>query len=170
MLGLSNDEWSHVGPLLAVPVAFAVAVVAALHTGRTARAAAWLTGAGLAGGAAAAWIFPLYSLSALALGAGLACLAATLWRGRAGTLARRPAGAGGRRMGAVRLLAGRHVRSRGDRGLVQRQSGRPDGGRPGSDLDCARSGASAAPMSATPSADLARRPWDRRSRIDASSG
>ena len=38
--------------------------------------------AGLVGGAAAAWIWPLYSLSALALGAGLACLAATLWRGR----------------------------------------------------------------------------------------
>jgi hypothetical protein len=82
VLGLSNDEWSHFGLLGAVPVAFAVAVVAALHTGRTARAATWLTGAGLVGGAAAAWIWPLYSLSALALGAGLACLAATLWRGR----------------------------------------------------------------------------------------
>ena len=82
VLGLSNDEWSHLGLMGAVPVAFAVAVAAALHTGRTARAAAWLTGAGLVGGAAAAWIWPLYSLSALALGAGLACLAATLWRGR----------------------------------------------------------------------------------------
>ena len=81
VLGLSNDEWSHWGLLGAVPVAFAVAVVAALHTGRTARAAAWLTGAGLVGGAAAAWIWSLYSLSALALGAGLACLAAMLWRG-----------------------------------------------------------------------------------------
>ena len=81
VLGLSNDQWSHLGPLFAVPVAFAVAVVAALHTGRTARAAGWLTGAGLAGGAAAAWIWPLYSLSALALGAGLACLSATLWHG-----------------------------------------------------------------------------------------
>ena len=80
MLGLTNDEWSHFGLLGAVPIAFAVAVVAALHTGRTARAAAWLTGVGLIGGAAAAWIFPLYSLSALALGAGLACLAAMLWR------------------------------------------------------------------------------------------
>ena len=82
VLGLTNDEWSHWGLLGAVPVAFAVAVVAAMHTGRTARAAAWLTGAGLVGGAAAAWIFPLYSLGALALGAGLACLAVTLWRGR----------------------------------------------------------------------------------------
>ena len=86
VLGLTNDEWSHWGLLVAVPVAFAVAVVAAMHSGRTARTAAWLTGAGLVGGAAAAWILPLYSLSALALGAGLACLAATLWRG--GVLAR----------------------------------------------------------------------------------
>jgi hypothetical protein len=54
----------------------------ALHPGRTAGAAAWLTGAGLVGGAAAAWIWPLYSLAALALGAGLACLTVTLWRGR----------------------------------------------------------------------------------------
>ena len=81
VLGLTNDEWSHWGLLGAVPVAFAVAVVAALHTGRTARAAAWFTGAGLVGGAVAAWIWSLYSLSALALGAGLACLAAMLWRG-----------------------------------------------------------------------------------------
>ena len=81
VLGLSNDEWSHWSRCSRFPVPFAVAVVAALHTGRTARAAGWLTGAGLAGGAAAAWIWPLYSLSALALGAGLACLAATLWRG-----------------------------------------------------------------------------------------
>jgi hypothetical protein len=82
VLGLTNDEWSHLGPLGAVPVAFAVAVVSVLHTGQTARAAAWFIGAGLVGGAAAAWIWPLYSLSALALGAGLACLTAMLWRGR----------------------------------------------------------------------------------------
>ena len=81
VLGLTNDEWSHWGLLGAVPVAFAVAVVATLHTGRTAREAqpALLTGAGLLGGATAAWIWPLYALSALALGAGLACLAAMLW-------------------------------------------------------------------------------------------
>lgn len=79
-----RDEWSHLGPLSAVPVALAVAVAVAVvaghHMGRTARKAAWLTAAGLAGGAAAASTWPLYSLSALALGAGLAC-PATLWRG-----------------------------------------------------------------------------------------
>ena len=82
VLGLTNDEWSYLGPLWAVPVAFAVAVVMTLHPGRTARAAAWLTGTGLVVGAAAAWIWPLYTLGALALGAGLACLSVTLWRGR----------------------------------------------------------------------------------------
>ena len=82
VLGLTNDQWSHLGPLWALSVAFGVAVVTALHPGRTAGAAAWLTGAGLVGGAAAAWIWPLYSLGALALGAGLACLTVTLWRGR----------------------------------------------------------------------------------------
>ena len=58
----------------------------ALHPGRVARASTWLTGSGLVVGAAAAWIWPLYSLGALALGAGLACLSVTLWRG--GVLAR----------------------------------------------------------------------------------
>ena len=82
VLGLTNDEWSHLGPLWAVPVACAVAVLMTLHTGRAARAAAWLTGTGLVVGAAAAWIFPLFSLGWLALGAGLACLSVTLWRGR----------------------------------------------------------------------------------------
>lgn len=81
VLGLTNDQWSHLGSLWAVPVAFGVAVVMALHPGRTASAAAWLTGAGLVLGAAAAWIWPLYSLGALALGAGLTCLAVTLRRG-----------------------------------------------------------------------------------------
>ena len=82
VLGLTNDEWSYLGPLWAVPVACAVAVVMTLHGGRTARATAWLTGTGLVVGAAAAWIWPLYTLGAVALGAGLACLAVTLWRGR----------------------------------------------------------------------------------------
>ena len=82
VLGLTNDEWSHLGPLWAVPVALAVAVVMGLHPGRTARAATWLVGTGLVVGAAAAWIWPLYSLGVLALGAGLSCLSLTLWRGR----------------------------------------------------------------------------------------
>jgi hypothetical protein len=82
VLGLTNDEWSRLGPLWAVPVAFSVAAVMALHPGRIARASAWLTGAGLVVSAAAAWIWPLYTLGTLALGMGLACLSVTLWRGR----------------------------------------------------------------------------------------
>jgi hypothetical protein len=82
VLGLTNDEWSYLGPLWAVPVAWAVAVLMTLHAGWTARATAWLTGTGLVVGAAAAWIFPLFSLGWLALAAGLACLSVTLWRGR----------------------------------------------------------------------------------------
>ena len=87
MLGLTNDEWSHLGPLWAVPVACAVAVLMTLHAGWTARATAWLTGTGLVVGAAAAWIFPLFSLGWLALAAGLACLCRdAVARPSAGTL------------------------------------------------------------------------------------
>jgi hypothetical protein len=82
VLGLTNDQWSHLGLLWAVPVALGVVVAMSLHSGRSARAAAWLSSAGLLGGAAAAWIWPLYSVSALVLGAGLVCLALTVGRGR----------------------------------------------------------------------------------------
>jgi hypothetical protein len=82
VLGLTNDQWSHLGPLWAVPVALGVVVAMSLQPGPSARAAAWLSSAGLVGGAAAAWVWPLYSVSALALGAGMVCLALTVWRGR----------------------------------------------------------------------------------------
>jgi hypothetical protein len=82
VLGLTNDQWRHLGPLWAVPVALGVVVAMSLHSGRSGRAAAWLSSAGLVGGAAAAWIWPLYSVSALVLGAGLLCLSLTVWRGR----------------------------------------------------------------------------------------
>ena len=118
VLGLTNDEWSHLGPLWAVPVAFAVAVVAALHQGGPR-----VRPRGSPGRPRGRRRRGLDLAVVLAERAG-----ARRWprlpggdvvaRPCAGTLARRPARRGGRRVGAVRLLAGRHVCGRGDRASV----------------------------------------------------
>jgi hypothetical protein len=54
--------------------------LATLHTGRLARTATWLLVVGLVLSAAAAWVFPLYSLGALLEFAGMACLTVAVLR------------------------------------------------------------------------------------------
>ena len=81
VLGLTNDQWSHLGWVWSASVAFGVMGICALHAGRLARTARAVVVAGLALGAASAWLWPLYSVGALVLHAGLACLAVVLARG-----------------------------------------------------------------------------------------
>jgi hypothetical protein len=75
VLGLTNDQWSYVGASWRALVLVGVLAVATVHTGRLARTATGLLTLGLVLSAAAAWVFPLYSLGALLEFAGLGCLA-----------------------------------------------------------------------------------------------
>lgn len=65
VLGLTNDQWSHLAGIWAVLVAIGVVAVCRRHGGRLSSVAGGLTVTGLALGAVASWVYPLYSVGAV---------------------------------------------------------------------------------------------------------
>lgn len=82
VLGLTNDQWSHLAAVWTVPVALGVVAACSLHPGRLSRVAAVLVVLGLAASTVAAWVWELYSIGALLLNAGILCLSVVILRGR----------------------------------------------------------------------------------------
>ena len=81
VLGLTNDQWSHLGWTWALLLGYGVAAVCARHRGRLASAARLLVVTGLGLSALAAWVWPLYALGGIVTYAGMACLALLVARG-----------------------------------------------------------------------------------------
>jgi hypothetical protein len=80
VLGLTNDQWSHLNGIWIVPVALGVVATCLVHRGRLSTLAGALTVTGLALSGISAWVWALYSLGTIVLYAGVLCLAVTVLR------------------------------------------------------------------------------------------